>query len=78
MDQLEQLKMRILCSTDPFMEVTAEIVNSLLKNPIRPTANFKNLMANLKKDFFNRNSRKPNVDEMRKITVSCYALSKTE
>ena len=35
-------------------------------------------MANLKKDFFNRNSRKPNVDEMRKITVSCYALSKTE
>ena len=77
MDQLEQLKMRILCSTDPFIEVTAEIVNSLLKNPIRPTANFKNLMANLKKDFFNRNSRKPNVDEMRKITVSCYALSET-
>ena len=78
MDQLEHLKMRILCSTEPFVEVTPEIVNNLLKNPVKPTANFRNLIANLKKDFFNRNNRKPNVDEMRKITVSCYALSKTE
>ena len=78
MGQLEHLKMSILCSTEPFVEVTPEIVNDLLKNPAKPTASFKNLMANLKKDFFNRNNRKPNVDEMRKITVSCYALSKTE
>ena len=35
-------------------------------------------MSSLKKDFFNRNNRKPNVDELRKMAVSSYALSRTE
>jgi len=60
------------------MEINADTLNSLLKNPVKETASFKNLMSSLKKDFFNRNNRKPNVDELRKMAVSSYALSKTE
>ena len=77
MDQLEHLKMCILCNIQPFMEINADTLNNLLKNPVKETASFKNLMSSLKKDFFNRNNRKPNVDELRKMAVSSYALSKT-
>ena len=78
MDQLEHLKMCILCNIQPFMEINADTLNNLLKNPVKETASFKNLMTSLKKDFFNRNNRKPNVDELRKMAVSSYALSRTE
>ena len=78
MDQLEHLKMCILCNIQPFMEINADTLNNLLKNPVKETASFKNLMSSLKKDFFNRNNRKPNVDELRKMAVSSYALSRTE
>ncbi len=78
MDQLEHLKMCILCNIQPFIEINADTLNNLLKNPVKETAGFKNLMSSLKKDFFNRNNRKPNVDELRKMAVSSYALSKTE
>ena len=77
MNQLEHLKMCILCNIEPFMEINADTLNNLLKNPVKETASFKNLMSSLKKDFFNRNNRKPNVDELRKMAVSSYALSKT-
>jgi hypothetical protein len=77
MDQLEHLKMCILCNIQPFVEINADTLNNLLKNPIKETAGFKNLMSSLKKDFFNRNNRRPNIDELRKMAVSSYALSKT-
>ena len=31
----------------------------------------------LKEDFFERKDRQPNMDELRQMHVSCYALSKT-
>jgi hypothetical protein len=76
-EQLEHLKLCILCGMQPFIEVTPEIVSDLLSRPISVDASTSKLLAGLKDDFLNKNGRQPNIDEVRRINVSCYALSKT-
>ena len=76
-EQLEHLKLCILCGMQPFIEVTPEIVSDLLSRPISVDASTSKLLAGLKEDFLNKNGRQPNIDEVRRINVSCYALSKT-
>tara|TARA_R110000751_G_scaffold235854_2_gene337205 strand:- start:841 stop:3063 length:2223 start_codon:yes stop_codon:yes gene_type:complete len=77
MDQLEHLKLCILCNIEPFIEITPEVLNSLLKQPLRIEASLAKMLADLKDDFLNRNERQPTIDEARQINVSGYALSKT-
>ena len=77
MDQLEHLKLCILCNMEPFVEITPEVLNSLLKQPLRLESSLARMLADLKEDFFNRNERQPTIDEARQINVSGYALSKT-
>ena len=77
MDQLEHLKLCILCNIEPFVEITPEILNSLLKQPLRLESSLAKMLADLKDDFLNRNERQPTIDEARQINVSGYALSKT-
>ena len=74
---LEHLKLCILCGMQPFIAVTPEIVSDLLSRPISVDASTSKLLAGLKEDFLNKNGRQPNIDEVRRINVSCYALSKT-
>ena len=77
MDQLEHLKLCILCGIEPFIEIDADIINSLLK---KPEALTKTIVASLKifrSDFNERNDRQPSIDEVRQMHVSAYALSKT-
>ena len=76
-EQLEHLKLCILCNMEPFIEITPEVVSQLLNTRISIQNSVANLLENLKEDFFNRNSREPNIDELRMINVSCYTLSKT-
>lgn len=77
MDQLEHLKLCILCNIEPFVEITPEVLNSLLKQPLRIEASLAKMFVDLKEDFLNRNERQPTIDEARQINVSGYALSKT-
>jgi hypothetical protein len=77
-DQLEHLKLCILCNMQPFIEITPEVISDLLNKPISVDSNVAKLLAELKEDFFNRNSRQATIDEIRKINISCYALSKTD
>ena len=76
-EQLEHLKLCILCGMEPFMEVTPEVINNLLANPVSVASSVAKLLTGLKEDFISKNGREPNIDEARKINVSCYALSKT-
>ena len=76
-DQLEHLKLCILCGMEPFIEITPETVNQLLGRSISITSSMAKLLAKLKEDFLSKNGREPNIDEIRKINISCYALSKT-
>jgi len=77
MDQLEHLKLCILCNIEPFIEITPDVLNSLLKQPLRLESSLAKMLADLKDDFLNRNERQPTIDEARQINVSGYALSKT-
>jgi hypothetical protein len=77
MGQLEHLKLCILCNMTPFMEITPEIVAELLKQPLSIEPSFAISLEELKADFINKKDRQPNIDELRHINVSCYALSRT-
>ena len=77
MDQLEHLKLCILCGIEPFVDIDADIINNLLK---RPTSLNETILSSLKifrGDFNERNDRQPSIDEARQMHVSAYALSKT-
>ena len=77
MDQLEHLKLCILCNIEPYIDITPEVVADLLKNPITLSSSVAKMLPELKDDFFNRKDRQPNIDELRQMHVSCYALSRT-
>ena len=77
MDQLEHLKLCILCNIEPYIDITPEVVADLLKKPIALSSSVAKMLPELKDDFFNRKDRQPNIDELRHMHVSCYALSKT-
>ena len=77
MDQLEHLKLCILCNIEPYIDITPQVVADLLKNPIALSSSVAKMLPELKDDFFNRKDRQPNIDELRQMHVSCYALSKT-
>jgi hypothetical protein len=76
-EQLEHLKLCILCGMEPFIEITPEVVSLILSRPISVDASMTKLVAGLKEDFLNKNGREPSIDEIRYINISCYALSKT-
>ena len=76
-EQLEHLKLCILCNMEPFIEITPDVISDLLKRPISVASGTVSLLAKLKEDFLGRNGREPNIDEVRQINVSSYALSKT-
>ena len=74
---LENLKLSILCHLNPFDEVTPDALNQLLKQPLKLDSTIASSLNKLKEDFFERKDRQPNMDELRQMHVSCYALSKT-
>ena len=77
MDQLEHLKLCILCGIEPFIEIDADIINSLLKKPEALTKTIVASLKSFRSDFNERNDRQPSIDEVRQMHVSAYALSKT-
>ena len=77
MDQLEHLKLCILCGIEPFMDIDADVINSLLKRPAVINETVLSSLRVFKSDFNKRNDRQPSIDEARQIHVSAYALSKT-
>ena len=62
---------------EPFIEITPEIISQLLSKRIAVDSSMAKLLTGLKEDFLSRNGREPNIDEIRRINISCYALSKT-
>jgi len=62
---------------NPFDEVTPDALNQLLKQPLNLDSTVASSLNKLKEDFFDRKDRQPNMDELRQMHVSCYALSKT-
>jgi len=78
MDQLEHLKLCILCNMEPFMEIDADAINDILKNRTGVDSGVAMSVRDAKNQFLTQNGRQPTIDEIRQMHVSIYALSKTE
>jgi hypothetical protein len=77
MNELEHLKLCILCNMQPFMDITADAINELLKTGIKPDSSISSSLAEIKNQFSIDNDRQPTIDEERQMQVSVYALSRT-
>ena len=71
-DQLEYLKMCILTGMEPYMDVTTDMVKSLLDGGTKPSDEFNSVVASKVDDFTSTNNKKPNNSEMKYIYASCF------
>ena len=76
-NNLEHFKLSVLCSLEPFQEVNHSLLKSIVDEKILIDSSVAQSLNKMKEDFFERKERQPNMDELRQMHVSCYALSKT-
>ena len=75
MDELEYIKLCVLCGMEPYMEVDPAVVKELLDDGRPTTAEMMSVCKNLKQDFVELNEKQPSIEEMRQIQSSAYAIS---
>ena len=75
MDELEYIKLCVLCGMQPYMEVDPTVVKELLDDGTPITAEMTSACKNLKQDFVELNEKQPSIEEMRQIQSSAYAIS---
>ena len=73
-DELEYIKLCILCNLEPYIDVDADIINKILKNQSKPDVSTFNTVSNFKEDFVKRNGHNPTGEEVRQMPVSAYAV----
>ena len=72
-DQLEYLKLCIFTGMEPFIEITPELVEAIVKNNTKPSKAFDFSVASKISSFASLNKKKPNVSDYRHIYASTYA-----
>ena len=72
-DQLEYLKLCTLTGTQPFVDITPELVKSLVEQETKPSQAFNLAVEDTVKGFSSINNRKPTTLELRHIHASVYA-----
>jgi hypothetical protein len=75
MDELEHIKLCVLCNLKPFMEVNTEIVELVLSEGKTIGAGVSSTINNLIYEFVKISNRQPTVEEMRQIQSSTYAYT---
>jgi hypothetical protein len=76
-DQIEHLKLCILCGLEPFMEVNEAVIKDLLESQKTPNREFLSV-ANKKKNYFSDvNNRNPNAQELKSIYSSAFVEVKS-
>ena len=73
-DELEYIKLCILCNLEPYVDIDAEIINQILKEQSAVDAATANTVSELKKEFADKNGRNPTIEELRHMHVSAYAI----
>jgi hypothetical protein len=71
--EIENIKFNILCSFEPFSEVSHQkIYDGLMSNNI--SDNTKQVLAELKRDFVETNQKEPRVEDLRQMYSIAYTL----
>ena len=73
-DELEYIKLCILCNLQPYVDIDAEVINQILKDQSSVDLTTSNVVSELKKEFADKNDRNPTIEELRHIHVSAYAI----
>ena len=74
MEELEYIKLSILCNTQPYSTVDADSINDILKHNLEADASVLATLKQFNGDFLSANDRSPTIDETRYMQVSSYAL----
>ena len=72
-DQLEHLKLCILCGMEPFMEINEAVIKDLLESTKNPPGEFLSLASQKIKDFKEKSKRQPVSNELKLIYSSVFA-----
>ena len=74
MEELEYIKLGLLCNIQPYTTVDAELVNSILKQNLEADASVLTVLKQFNNDFVATNDRSPTIDETRYMHISAYVL----
>lgn len=75
MDELEYIKLCVLCNTDPMSDINVNEVVNLLDTQMPVSEIVLSCQKDLVYRFVKANDRQPTIEEMRQIQSSAYALS---
>ena len=73
MDELEYIKLCLLCGLTPFAEISVQAIKDMLDNNIKPQQSILDECVALELEFVSANERHPSIDEIRQIQSSAYA-----
>jgi len=72
-DELEYIKLCILCNLNPYIDIDADIISQILKVGSGVDSSIANIIKSLVSGFVKGNQRKPNIEEKRQMCVTAYA-----
>lgn len=75
-NQMERIKLKLLFNLEPFEEITSEKIYKGLSNNLKIDNEIYGIIKTLTKQFISKNNRQPNIEEVRQIYSSSYALYK--
>ena len=72
-DELEYIKLCILCNLEPYIDIDADIISQILKSNSSVDSGVASVINSLRSGFVEENQRKPNIEEKRQMCVMAYA-----
>jgi hypothetical protein len=72
-DELEYIKLCILCNLEPYIDIDADIISKILKGGYGVDGSIASIINSLRSGFVEENQRKPNIEEKRQMCVTAYA-----
>ena len=72
-DELEYIKLCILCNLEPYIDIDADIISQILKGGSGVDRSIASIINSLRSGFVEENQRKPNIEEKRQMCVTAYA-----
>ena len=72
-DELEYIKLCILCNLEPYIDIDTDIISQILKGGFGVDRSIASIIQSLGSGFVEENQRKPNIEEKRQMCVMAYA-----
>lgn len=73
--QYESIKFNILSNIKPFQDIDNKLVYNIMKSKSKIDADVLYIAKTLAMEFLHQNGREPNIDELRKIQCTAYAIN---